>query len=160
MKEAIGALVSALRKAMNTPARAIADCDAQARCIALHAELAKPGCHEAYLKGPGWVRAMDRVRMPARRIPRRAWPLSSLVPDTSHRESDMRLLVAGADDDRDAWIEWALLDEDVAFYFTSSGGEGAAHAKLGNFDLILLDPHGPGRMIARQRCIEPVVICH
>jgi hypothetical protein len=65
MRKAGGPLFSSLRKGMNTPVRTVGDCEVQERCIAVHAELAKPAFHEAYLKGPGWVRTMDRVCMRA-----------------------------------------------------------------------------------------------
>ena len=77
----------------------------------------------------------------------------------------MRILVIGADDDRVAWVEWTLLDEDVDLCLTSRGEEGVAHAMSSPFELIILDPHlpdlsGPGilKRFAEGRVGAPVVI--
>ena len=55
----------------------------------------------------------------------------------------MRILVIGADDDRVAWVEWTLLDEDVDLCLVSHGEEGIARTKPAAFELIILDPHLP-----------------
>ena len=55
----------------------------------------------------------------------------------------MRILVIGADDDRVAWVECTLLDEDVDLCLASNGEEGVARAMSSAFELIILDPHLP-----------------
>lgn len=56
---------------------------------------------------------------------------------------DIGVLVVTADDDRVAWIEWALVDERVELWLARNGEEGTAFGKSRKIELILVDPRLP-----------------
>jgi DNA-binding response OmpR family regulator len=56
----------------------------------------------------------------------------------------LRILVIGADADRTAWVEWALLNEDVDLSFAISGDDGIARAASCAFELVILNLALPG----------------